>query len=653
MVRAHLLRVCQPRNALFAMQLSVARAAKQRCACTAAVLALLPAIALASPHEGIRDYADRGPPVPEEGQVLPGGWPATSLAADLVQFHPQQFLEDRARLNAALAALQDMHAENRPAPPQMADVLMDLAALHLSQLLLPEARSFLRALPKPEALAASDTLSVEQIRRQKRLDVAISGFSDPLALVSQDWEEAPLFEALHHIARGALPEARPLLAEAATQLESYPPALFDAKVLPLFEAAIESGAWDVARHLAATLQGKEEIQKSSGYRYLLGRAAELGGDLLAAFDNHVAATSGNDDWAQRSRLALIDLGQKTGTLSNEDARVLLAQSRALWRDGALGLDTLQRLVALELADENPLAALAVMADIIRRFSGTAAAEDATARADALIAALYASGLSGGMPLSELILAHRAISRDFSFLGVTDEFAEPFADYLAASGATALAAQEFEAIRAQAAARAEALMNDPQPDSSAIAEYLHTRDRLRLKHAAALMQGGQYAEAEALLEIAVATHDAALRDHHNLLRAQLYMSLQRPADVLATRMVSPTDDYLHLRAAAAFDLRDWVRAQDAYEVLLAHRGADMAAGDQINMLLATHRAGQTERARELTRILPELGAQWSTLAEGLTADIPDVLPLRDHAARRRVENADSALRQILAAGGAVP
>lgn len=627
-------------------------AAKQAGFCMVAVLAILPVMAVASPHEGIRNYAHLGLQPTVAVQAVPRD---TSLAADLERFHPRQFLEDRARLTEVMTVAYGVQNDADSMSSQMADVLLDLAALHLSQRLLPEARSFLRALSDAEALTASDAglLSEGQRARHRRLDVAIRAFSDPLSLSTRDWQDEPLFEALHHVARGELSQAQPVLAEAATRLETYPPALFDATVLTLFEAAIESAAWDVARQLAAILQGRAEIQKSPGYRYLLGRAAELGGDLLVAFDNHVAATAGSDDWAQRSRLALIDLGQKTGTLSPEDARVMLAQSRALWRDGALGLETLQRLVALELADENPLASLAVLADITRRFAGTAAAEDATARADALIVEIYANGLSGQMPLAELILAHRAISRDFMFLDITKDFAEPFADYLVASGATGLAASEFEMIRAQAAASAESLMNDPQPDSSAIAEYLHTRDRLRLKHAAALLQGGQYVDAEELLGIAVATHDAALRDQHNLLRAQLYSALQRPAEVLSTRMISPTDDYLRLRAAAAFELRDWARAAEGYETLLMRQGPDMMAGDQINLLLAAHRAGERVRARELTRILPELEAQWSSLVEGLTADVPDVLPLRDHAARRRVENADSALRQILAAGDVAP
>lgn len=654
-MRACLLGFCRPGTTLCAVRILEAGAAKRGGFRMVVLLALLPGMAFASPHEGIRDHADTVLPVTVAGQVQQEEREEPSLAAELQQFRPRQFLEDRARLTDVLAVAQGGQNDRQSMSSQIADILLDLAALHLSQRLLPEARSFLRALHDAGGVVASDAqlLSVRQQVRHRRLDLAITAFSDPVSLLPQDWQDEPLFEALHHVAQGRLPQAHSLLADAATDLETYPPALFDATVLTLFEAAIETAAWDVARHLATTLQGRAEIQQSSGYRYLLGRAAELGGDLLAAFDNHVAATAGSDDWAQRSRLALIDLGQKTGTLSHEDARVMLAQSRALWRDGALGLETLQRLAALELADENPLAALAVLADITRRFIGTAAAEDATARADALIVELYANGLSGQMPLADLILAHRAISRDFMFLDITKEFAEPFADYLVASGATGLAAKEFEVIRAQAAANAEALMNDPEPDSTAIAEYLHTRDRLRLKHAAALLQGGQFADAEGLLEIAVATHDAVLRDQHNLLRAKLYSGVKRPAEVLSTRMISPTDDFLRLRAVAAFDLRDWARAAEGYEMLFQRLGPEMAAGDQINMLLAAHRAGDSARARELTLVLPELEAQWSSLVDGLTAEIPDVLPLRDHAARRRVENADTALRQILAAGSAVP
>lgn len=533
----------------------------------------------------------------------------------------------------------------RPSPEET-DLLLDLAALHIAQRMLPEAQSFLAAVPAGVGHANS---SSERRGRRIALSAALLGFGSAATTAPGGWSDASLFDALHHIARGEHEAARPLLASAKAILDGYPPALSEPAMLPLLGSAIESGSWNVARSLAARLERVNDTGHRAGYRYLLGRAAEVGGDIMAAFDNYAVAAAGSDEWAQRARLALIDLARATDALSPESARQLLVQTRALWSGGALGLATLQRLAALEMAEQRDLPALEVLGDIARRHPDTPEAEMAAGQADELIEAIYTRGLANEMPLADLIAAHRAIERNYGLSAIFDAFAEPFADYLAASGASGLAAAEYGAIRARIAARAERSRGDPRADPDEIATLPLTRDRLRLKHAAALMQGGRLAEAEALLDGAIATADSPLHDRHNLMRAQLFAATDRPSDVLGTRMVAPSDDYVRLRAEAAFELGAWAEARVSYETLLQRIGPGMEARDQINLILAAHRAGDPGRVRELILSFPDLDEHWAAFAARLTSDTPDVLPLRNNTAQQRVENADSALRQLHAAG----
>jgi hypothetical protein len=178
----------------------------------------------------------------------------------------------------------------------------------------------------------------------------------------------------------------------------------------------------------------------------------------------------------------------------------------------------------------------------------------------------------------------------------------------------------------------------------------TDDRLRLKQAATLFQGGLLAEAETLLAAPLLSAEPVLRDRYNLMRARIFAATQRHADVLATWMTAPNTDYLRLRAEAAFALAEWDAARQSYETLSRSMGSAMPAGDRINLLLATYRSGDSTRLQDLLRSFPELGADWAALAAGLTVEAQSVLPLRTEIARERVENAETALRALQAAGG---
>ena len=634
---------------------------------TAMVIAV--SMVAASPVHAAPDEADaervvQATPAAGDESMAPRRAPLPSLRREMARYSPHSFLENRQRLTLALYDLRETlsHAI-RPSPVEI-DLLLDLAALHLSQRMLPEAQSFLDALPDavPHPRGQGHAwLSPVQKRRATVLAAALAGFSGAGSAAPHDWlsdwPDAPLFNALGHIAGSDFTAARPLLAKAAEIVTGYPAALADPLVPQLLLAAIEGGAWDVARDLAERLRPEDGARHSAAYHHLLGRAAEIGGDLVAAFDNHAAAAAGSDEWAQRSRLALVDLGRVTGTLPPADARVLLHQTRAIWAGGPLGLATLQRIAGLELATRRELPALEVLADIIRLHPDTREAVAARQQALALIDALYALGLAGDMTLVDFMAAHRAIARNYRFDPAFDPFAEAYADYLAASGASGLAASEFGDLRARIAGRGDpetdaALPVDAADEGAANVkpEPEPVRDRLRLKHAAALMQGGLVAEAEELLAAPLDTFDAAMRDAYNLIRAQLFAITARHADVLGTHMDAPSAEYLRLRAEAAFALAEWHAAHEAYERLFRVVGHGLQAGDRINLLLAAHRSGDPARLRELLRNFPDLGAQWAALAAGLTADAPDVLPLRGDAAQERVENAGSAVRLLQAAGG---
>ncbi|MCP1169412.1 hypothetical protein NHG85_12920, partial [Limimaricola sp. ASW11-118] len=253
------------------------------------------------------------------------------------------------------------------------------------------------------------------------------------------------------LAREGEPQAAiQALSRLDPALDAMPGPLRAAVLPELLEAAIEAKLWDAAHGLAQRFDAHAELRGGSAYRFLLGRAAQAGGNLVMAFDSYAMAAGGSDAWAQRARLALIDLGRATGTLSAEDGAALLRQSWHLWRGDALEIATLERLAEVEHGRGETEAAIQAMTEIQRRHGDSDAARDSGARLDEMVAELYARGGAGDLPIGAFVAAHRRISPDLMFRPGFAAQAEKLAARLYEIGATDAAAREYAALRDQLA-----------------------------------------------------------------------------------------------------------------------------------------------------------------------------------------------------------
>ncbi len=567
--------------------------------------------------------------------------PVMPAALDLARFDAARFIEDRATLLAALAAARgDGGAKAAPGPDAVA-ALLDLAELSLAHGMVPEGRSFLAGLP--------DELSPEMTDRRDALALGLWALGheatppgDAAArLLGPDaagWPDQPLFLAEAAIRSGDLAGAAPYLPGALARLGGLSKPV-EALLLPgLLEAAVVAADWGLARSFAQRFADHPGMTDGSAYHFLLGRTAESGGDLVAAFDSYATASRGADLWAHRARLALIDLGRETGTLPLEDARILLEQSLALWRGGDEALAVLQRLAIVETTLGDDVAALETLASIQQRHPETSAAASARQQSRGLIESLYERGLSGEMPLAGFLEAHRRVALNFAFQPGLSELAERLADHLLQAGASGAAAREYGAVHdTLAAARDLELAEVAEGDL----------DRLRLKQAEALLRGGQYAEATTILAQGLEGDDAAARDRLNLLRALLFSATEAPIAVLETAMQAPSEAYLRIRAEAHFAQGDWAEAQRAYDGLWQQLGQALPPADAINLLLSAHRGGDSATTLKLSQAFPDLAQSpyWAEIAEALAQAAPEMFPLRESTARQRVGTAEDALRRL--------
>ncbi|MGR3465437.1 hypothetical protein [Limimaricola sp.] len=545
------------------------------------------------------------------------------------------YLDRRAALVAALAVAPDQRTR--------AGLLLDLAALSADHALGPEALSFLSGLPEAgfdPALAA----------RRDRIALAAWGLSgdetppdrlrariEKRGNTAEGWAGRPLWRALAQIRAGDVEAAAEDLPHLDAPLDAMAPALAAALLPELLEAAIEAGLWDSAHDLAQRFDRHPELRGGSAYRFLLGRAAQAGGNPVMAFDSYAMAAGGGDVWAQRARLALIDLGRATGTLPPEDAAALLRQSWRLWRGDALEVATLERLAEVEYGRGDIEAAINALTEVQRRHPRSDAARNSGERLDQMVADLYAQGASGALPIAEFVAAHRHLSPELTFRPGFAAQAERLAGRLLEIGATDAAAREYAAIRDQLAVMHDLELEEVSPGRI---------DGLRLAQAEALLRGGQVAAAAQALGTAP-TSVPELRDRLALLRARLSSATGDGEGVIATRMEIPSEGYLRLRAEALFDQGEWGAARDAYVSLWRDLGPDLGTAGTIRLLLAAHRASDAPLVAELLDKLPMLASspELAEVARSLAPVAPLSLPIGQKSATDRMQGADAALRRL--------
>ena len=567
----------------------------------------------------------------------------------LTRFGKDGFIDARRRLQDDLTSARDEAGEGASRHPMSVPeqsnaeikALLDLAEFYLAYVMAPEGLSVLSGLDNtlPPAYAAQrdgltlalsllDTRNVEMPERAAAM----------LGEDHGDWKDQPLFEVLYYHRRDDYEAAARHIDRAASLIDTLSPELRRTVLPDLLDVAVEARDWPVARDLASRFSEFPALEKSPSYNYLLGRVAETGDDLVAAFDYYREASTGWDLWAHRSRVAIIELGLSTGTLPQQEARVLMDQARRAWTGDVHAIRLLQLMVGLDLEMGDKVAALEALATIMSRYPDSDAAPLARQQSRSLWTTFYDDGAAGRMSLSAFLDGHQKISPDYRFEPGFCDQTERLADYFLDKGATVVAADEFRETRDYLLVGRDLGLTEVED---------HRLDLLQLKQAEALYQGGQLDEVAYVLAEGLLTTDAELNDRLNLLKAKLYTDQDEPKNVVGTELASPTLHYLRLRASAYFGEGDWDSAKTAYAEILDRSAEHVRFGDAIRLLLAAHRSGDKQTADALVRRFPDLteSPQWLYIARGFTEEAPALLPLREASANQRVERADETLRTL--------
>tara|TARA_R110002049_G_scaffold29972_2_gene101946 strand:+ start:35854 stop:37671 length:1818 start_codon:yes stop_codon:yes gene_type:complete len=558
---------------------------------------------------------------------------AVFASLSLVDYGQRDLLEARRALMLGLVA-STPEAESPPTFDDNAQIYLDLAELHLAQMLRPEAAGFLAAV---DAAA----LAPHAQRRHRTLQLALDLMSEGEGLgqaVSRSvgWSQGQALRAAAFARMGANDEAARLLPQAVEALPTLSPAMA-AEVLPdLLEAALAAEAWDLAEALAARFVDHTELRDAASYRFLLARASEMSGDLLAAFDGYAQAAQGRDAYAHRARLALARLGRQTDTLPLADAVALLKVARWAWSGDDIAREGATLLAGYALEQGDHQAALWAFALLLAEATTPEQADEVRGRAQAAIGRFYQAGAAGEIDLGAFLDGHANIMAGWRYDNGFVESAVVLPQTLMSAGMTGMAAREFKILRALAETSED--LGHPAADPALIAS-------LRRDEARALLTGGQ---ADAAVDVLLGQPDGPGSDGETERLLIQALSQAGRSDELAVLRVRALDmDLRRSRAVALYETGSWVAAHRALLELWETYPAQFSFSDATRLTLAAYEVGDTETVSRAAAAFPSLSdlPGWAEIAARLQDQEPVSEDLNSDSMRLSMENADRILDAV--------
>ncbi|WP_174859064.1 hypothetical protein [Sulfitobacter maritimus] len=475
-----------------------------------------------------------------------------------------------------------------------ANLLLDMAELHLAWMLRREAGGYLAALD-PESLTPAAQ------RRYRTLDLALAlldqqnsaGGLGQAVSRSVGWGQGQALRAAAFARLGATDEAARLLPDIIASLKALSPAIEAALLPDLLEAALAAEDWEAGRALAERFASHAALRDGPAYRYLLARASELSGDYLMAFDGYAEAAQGRDVYAHRARLALVRMGRETDSLPLADAVALLKSARWLWSGDDAAREGVMLLASLAEEAGDLEAALWALGHLLRDASDNEA-EALRARAQAVYGSFYSAGAAGEIDLSAFLEGHARIAHRWRFDAGFAAHAMAVPQRLLDTGMTALAAREFRALRELAEAGGRSGVAAADPDLIA---------DLRTKEARALLAGGQ-ADAAVDLLSGFANAQGINAEAEALLIDALAQAGR--SDELATLRVKAQDMGLRRsRAVALYETGKWVAARLAFLEMWQTHPDQFSFADATRLTLAAYETGDRETVARAASAFPTL------------------------------------------------
>ena len=527
--------------------------------------------------------------------------------------------------------------------PDQIRVMLDIAELYLSHMLLFEAGAILADVV-PETPGP--------IRRHRALSDAVRLLAGeaPTAM-TPPFSTSPLagsrpdrafWASLDAIATSDVRRLSLNIEASFGGLSTQPESVVRAVLPVLLEAAIEL---DKREYVDATLRLMDEMPDLAGASsgtFLRARAAQKRGDEATALRTYLEAAEGWDQYAVRARMAVADMalaeGGKGALLA---AQSTLKSGSEAWRGGRCDLEVLYRQERVYHALGNDPEAVLTLGRILLRFPERAEAASNEARAQELLARIYATGGEGQYPLSAWMALHLRLLPHFRYTeGFTAQI-ETLGDYVLKLGSTDLAAKEYR--------RAVRILQEKQEEQGTSREA--DIFRLHLKLAQAQMRGGQFAEARLTLDQMDPSVAPELMQAHQTLLAEALSKLGDKPALLKASVNTPTAQHLRDVALALSEEERWPQASEALSQLWRDYPQAFSLQDATRLLIAAYRSEDQGTLEKVTRSFPSLtpSKDLISLANSISEARDGVDPLSASSAAKRLDQLENAFESIANSG----
>src|SRR5690625_4942686 len=394
---------------------------------------------------------------------------------DLRAWERRDFIAERQRLRESI---DQREREGRPVGPQ----ILDLVRLYAARAMAHEALSLLDGLDERELLprqrAAARALGdVLRVWRAPEAEQKLAMLGDP---AFADWADWAAWTAYGRAARHQWQGAADLAGEGLQRLAAYPRVLRVPLLIALTEALMMTGSdLTMVGEALGLLEGERlEPADRAALGYLTALAQEARGEARQAFESYLAAARGDGPYAQKARIAVVDVGVSSGQMDLKEGEALLSSAHQLWRGDRLEVEVLKRLAALRLELEDDVGVLEALARLALNFSGQPIAEQALYNAGPLLDELYRVPAQRERSLGQRIAEHERLRRAFGAHPFFMSYREAFAGDLADAGLKAAAAQEYALLAEDTSGR--------------------QRQAYSLKRAATLLEAGAQSSAREVL-----------------------------------------------------------------------------------------------------------------------------------------------------------
>ena len=535
------------------------------------------------------------------------------------------FFETRMSLTDALSSA---HADERGA------VMLDLAELHLGQMLTVEAQSFIEA--------AKNNGWMETDRYTALHDAAKLLTSEPVddieisPLIAEDRPDRSLWLSLNSIANGDAAGLSENLQGALVAL-SYQNGPVARTLLPLVaEAAVNLENAPVSEAALSVMATVPDIADSATGQYLLGRHQANIGNEKSALEAFFEASQGWDRYAARARIAIADLALKEGSAGALlAARDVLAVGSGAWRGDAFELTTLERTAQVNGMLGEHVTALLAYRRILTRYPDSPNAENALLRAGSHLETVYRQGANGEIDLAEWFELHQILLPTYRYLPQFPRFNEMLADAVFEMGGTYLAVAEY---------RQTLGIYDNWTLTLGREAPAEDVDRVRYKLAKSLKRAQDWRGTLDVLDDVDLSSNAEFRDRVNKLRVRALSELGDNDKLLRTFVSEPDAESLRSWSQALFVQQDWEGAKAQYVRLLETYPDDFQIRDASYLLIIAHRTNDDELGRRVAMSFPQLTESEgiSSLASRFLEDPTPLLPLRDQMTLERLQSANDVM-----------